>query len=96
VLDRAPDAAGAAYWLDALTSRQISRGGLLAALSESAEFRARSAPHVAVSRVYLALLRREPDAQGLAFWSARVAAGAPVTELISGFLQAAEYLRRFP
>ncbi|WP_396190213.1 type VI secretion system tube protein Hcp [Flavobacterium sp.] len=45
-LNRAPDAAGAAYWMNAL-SQGMTRGAVLASFSESAEGVAQSAPLVA-------------------------------------------------
>ncbi|HSL56936.1 MAG TPA: DUF4214 domain-containing protein, partial [Acidimicrobiales bacterium] len=42
VMERAPDAGGAAHWTGALTSGRLSRGGVMLAFSDSSEFKGRT------------------------------------------------------
>ena len=49
----------------------------------------------AVYRLYLATLGREPDAGGFVSWSARLAAGADVTAVTSGFVASPEFQARY-
>lgn len=91
VLGRAPDGGGLAYWTDELASGRRDRAGVLVALSESSEHRARTEGEIRVVVAFAGLLRRGVDAGGLAYWSAR-----PTEDLVGGVLASAEYRSRFP
>ncbi len=95
VLHRGADPAGAAYWGGRLSAGTISRGGVMAGFSESGEYSRGTATLVDVIVVYSALLRRAPDASGLAYWMGQLQAGAPLARLAVGLLGSSEYLRRF-
>ena len=94
MLDRAPDPQGLASWRAALAGG-MSRGELIVAFSESAEFRVRSREEVYVTQVYAGMLRRTADPQGYASWRAVLEAGGSGISLIQGFLDSPEYRRRF-
>jgi Peptidase family M28/Domain of unknown function (DUF4214) len=89
VLHREPDAGGEQYWVDRLNEGR-SRSWLVVAFAESAEHRNATAATLPVAVAYAGLLRREPDAGGLAWWSAQ-----PVTSLVAGLVSSAEYRARF-
>lgn len=93
VLGRPADAGGQAYWLARL-SRDLDRGRLMAAFSESTEHRHLTDPRVKATMLYVGMLRRSPDPAGLDYWSGIIAAGTPYREVIGGFLDGAEYGNR--
>jgi hypothetical protein len=77
VLHRAPDAAGTAYWTDALNNGTASPAQVLVGFSESIENKAHTpdAQTASVARLYYAELGRAPDAAGLSYWSGQLASG---------------------
>jgi hypothetical protein len=71
VFDRAPDAAGLSFWSNKLASGEMTLRAMVAAITNSEEFRARHAGEndsAYVSSIYRSALEREPDGPGLAFW----------------------------
>lgn len=95
VLGRAPDAGGQAYWTGQLATNALSRGELMAAFSESAEYRAAIDSPVYVTMIYAGMLRRAPDSGGFAYWVQVRDGQASNTDLIAAFLASAEYRARF-
>ncbi len=95
VLGRPPDSAGLAHWTAQLDSGAMTRGQLMAAFSESAEYRALVANEIYVTMMYVGMLRRSPEADGFAFWVGYLDAGNAGLALIEGFLTAPEYRARF-
>lgn len=95
VLGRAPDAAGLAHWTGQLTTGAMTRGGVMLAFSESAEYRAVIGSEVYVTMMYSGMLRREPDAAGFGYWVGVLDRGGSGQSLIGGFLDAQEYRNRF-
>ena len=95
VLGRAPDSAGLAFWTGRLDSGAMSRGQVMLAFSESAEFRPIINAEVYVTMLYVGMLRRSPDTNGFNFWVGRIDAGNSARALIESFLAAEEYRRRF-
>ena len=108
VLGRAPDALGLDYWAGGLNNGSLARSDVVLGLSDSAEFKARTAPALAnglwapdpaaedVVRVYLATLDRLPDAGGLAFWTNALESGAATTrQLEAAFIGSAEFGARY-
>jgi hypothetical protein len=82
VLGRDPDPGGAAYWVSLLGIGGRDRGTVMTGFSESAEFvalTATSAPQnqftARVVRLYRAILQRDPDPDGLVWWSGRLVFG---------------------
>jgi len=93
VLGRAPDSAGLAYWTGQLAT--LTRGQMMVAFSESAEYRALIGNQIYVTMIYVGMLRREPDSAGFAFWVDYMDKGNSGLALINGFLPATEYRNRF-
>lgn len=54
-----------------------------------------SDPAAVVTRLYQAALSRAPDQAGLNVWTARLQAGAPLSDLANGFLSSPEFIGRF-
>ena len=95
VLGRAPDAGGLSHWTGRLDSGAMTRGQLMLAFSESAEYRPAIFAEVYVTMLYVGMLRRAPDSSGFSFWVGRIDAGASARALIASFIVADEYRRRF-
>ncbi|GAA0575359.1 hypothetical protein GCM10009416_12510 [Craurococcus roseus] len=104
VLGRAPDATGLDYWVGGLNGGALARPDVVLGFSDSAEFKAATAPAlaggvwapdpdaVAVARVYLATLDRPPDAAGLAFWTNALESRAVTTrQLETALVGSAEF-----
>jgi hypothetical protein len=87
VLHREPDSGGEQFWLDRLGEGR-PRSWLVVAFAESAEHRSATAATLPVAVAYAGLLRREPDAGGLAWWSTQ-----PVSSLVAGLVSSAECAR---
>jgi uncharacterized protein YkwD len=94
VLGRPADDTGRAYWTGRLAGG-LSRGDLVLGFAESAEHRAATDPEVLVAMTYLGMLRREPDAGGLAYWSGLVRQGLGIGALVAGLYWSPEYAARF-
>jgi hypothetical protein len=94
VLGRAPDSGGLAYWRNQLDTKAMTRGQVMLALSESAEYRASSFDMVYVTMMYAGMLRRSPDQAGFDFWVGYLNAGHSGIALIEAFLAAPEYRAR--
>src|SRR5207244_226589 len=90
-LGRAPDAAGLDYWVDrmqhGLTDEQLEAGFI-----GSAEYYQRAGNTNAgwVDALYRDLLGRDADAQGEAYWEARLAAGSQRGDVALGFTASME------
>lgn len=99
VLDRPADDGGLAFWVDRL-ERGMPRGDLIRSFSESAEFRDTTRGEVRTALLYIAMLRRTPDAGGLAYWSGRLGPGTSQQAAIEAMLGTPEYrdrvVRTFP
>ena len=95
VLGREPEPAGASFWTSQLDSGARTRGQVMLAFSESAEFQATSASEVQVAMTYAGMLRREPDAAGYAYWVGFLDNGHSALALIQSFLGQPEYEGRF-
>lgn len=63
--------------------------------SESPEYRSITESRVSVTAVYLGLLRRAPDAGGLAYWMSQYELHGGLTALIDGVIFSPEYSSRF-
>lgn len=93
VLGRAPDSGGLAFWRGELAS--ISRGRMMIAFSESAEFRALTSNEVFVTMAYAGMLRRAPEPSGFAAWVGFLDAGNPREAMLQVILDSPEYRSRF-
>lgn len=90
VLGRSPDTAGAAYWTGEL-AKGVSRGALMVSFSDSAEYREAMQGRVLATMLYVGMLRRSADEDGLGYWASVLDGGTPYRDAIAGFLGAAEY-----
>ncbi len=89
-LGRAPDSAGLSGWVSAARSG-MPVAQIAAAFYGSDEYRRRSGSDEAWIRdLYRALLFREPDAAGQAYWLGRLRAGMPAGQIAYAFYQSSE------
>jgi hypothetical protein len=95
VLGRAPDAGGRAFWANELDSGARTRGQVMLAFSESAEYRGLIGSEVYVTMAYIGMMRRAPDAGGFTYWVNYLDGGSSGLALLNGFLASAEYRNRF-
>ena len=93
VLDRSADAAGLAYWVQQLAGG-LERGALMVAFSDSAEYREFIGSKVQATMLYVGMLRRSPEGDGLDYWAQVIGDGTPYRNVISGFLGVPEYRDR--
>ena len=105
VLDRAPDAAGLAYWTGLLDTQARSRAAVVTGFSDSNEFRQSTAADALshssegmrmamsddVFRLYQATLGRDPDTGGFLSWSGRLADGWAYRDVVAGFVGSREF-----
>ncbi len=95
VLLRQPDLEGFRFWLNRMQDPNVSRGDLMVAFSESAEFKRNSGPAVDVIMTYRGMLDRAPDSAGFSFWVSAVAGRNDALQtLIFNFLVSEEYSNR--
>ncbi len=95
-LGRAPDAEGLAFWTEEIDSGRLTLGEFIATVSESPEHRAITNGEVITTLVFLGLLKRLPEPEGLAFWIGEVDRGLPLREFAGAVMALPEYQGRFP
>lgn len=93
VLGRKAESSGLNYWLREL-NRGVTRGEVMVAFSDSAEYRNKIGSRVLATMLYVGMLRRAPEAEGLAYWARLISSGTPYRTIIAGFLGSPEYERR--
>jgi uncharacterized repeat protein (TIGR01451 family) len=86
LMQRAPDAAGLAYWTGLLLAGKASQTDVAKELWESPEHRG-----LEVNQFYLTYLHRPADPVGGAWWWHNLLAGMSEADVISGILSSAEY-----
>ncbi|MCR9126457.1 MAG: DUF4214 domain-containing protein [Rhodobacteraceae bacterium] len=94
-LDRAPDRAGHAGWVEQITNGQIDLRGAAAGFVDSPEFQAvygALASGGFVELLYRNVLGREADAAGLNGWLAQLTAGASRADVVVGFSESPEFI----
>jgi Domain of unknown function (DUF4214) len=98
VLGRAGDAGGVGFWTGQLDNTVLSRGALLAAFSESPEFKARMRTDLWIAGSFIAMLNRAPTTVELGQWRPVVAGvgGGTTSTLTAALIASAEYAQRFP
>lgn len=101
VFDRTPDPEGAAYWNGLLTAG-VSRGAVVTAMSDGAEFidRTGTAPprpgdEAALRRLYAAYFMRESDTVGLDYWLGQIRSVATLEAVSDAFVDSAEFDQRY-
>jgi N-acetylneuraminic acid mutarotase len=97
VLQRSADTAGLNFWAGQLNGGQMTRAQVALTFLDSIEFQNLSATQnrVDVALLYFDMLRRDPDPTGFSGWVGVLNAGTPLTAVIDGFLNSAEYNSRF-
>ena len=91
-LERKPDAEGLAFWSMLLYTRTRSGADVLKDIVLSDECKGRDlAPQTFVQMLYRVCLDREPDAEGLAFWSGRRKNGYPDEWFLRRFIDSDEF-----
>jgi hypothetical protein len=93
VLLRPPDTGGFNFWVSQLVNGQMTRALVALEFLDSSEFQNLSVSQnrVDVSLLYFDMLRRDPDAAGFSLWVGLLNSGVPLTSVINGFLNSAEY-----
>lgn len=100
VLDRAADTEGLNNWVAALDSGAMTRDQVVASFFDSAEFQALSPSGMNANvsfivGLYLGLLDRIPDPDGLKNWGAALDSGATTREhVVTSFFNSAEFQAR--
>ena len=92
-LERAPDAGGLAFWVDALGTG-TSKLGVLRALATSDEFASRHAAKTNaeyVAYLYTRFLHRAPAADEVTFWANAIGSGTSRSAVADAFLTSAEF-----
>jgi len=91
---RIPDAEGFAFWVDGFRSGE-SLAQIAAAFVDSAEFQARFGTGLTdpefIEQLYLNVLGRSADPDGLAFWLTELTAGASRGRVLASFSESAEH-----
>ncbi len=90
---RLPEAGGFAFWVDAYATAQWSLPGMAAFFVESTEFNARFGAvddSAFVDQLYMNVLGRGADAEGLSFWVDALAAGLSRGDLLLRFAESPE------
>ncbi len=90
VFGRSADAIGRTYWVTQLAGG-LDRGALMVSFSDSTEYRRQIGSQVEATMLYVGLLGRVPETDGLAYWSQQIGGGARYRDVIAGFLGTAEY-----
>jgi hypothetical protein len=97
-LGRAPDAAGLSYWTSRLIEGSVSLKDEAVALADSPEFTGRYGTlddAGFVGQLYQNVLGRAGDAEGLAYWTATLAAGGGRGSVVTGFSESVEFKAKF-
>ena len=96
VLGRGPEFSGAKYWVeDVMENRNVSIQQLAPGFYESPEFRGRYGENTTdgqfVSLLYQNVLGRPGEADGVAFWTNRLASGTGRAEVVVNFSESYEH-----
>ena len=92
ILGRDPDPDGLSGWVSALKSGKTTAAGIIGSFMTSSEFLSRNLSNrEIVDILYRAMLGRTPDPDGVADWTSRLDAGAPVSSVIAGFYDSNEF-----
>jgi len=97
VLLRRPETAGFNFWVSRLNKGQMTRAQVALGFLDSAEFQNLSVSQnrLDILLLYFNLLRRDPDAEGFAYWLDALNSGLPLTTVIDAFLMSGEYQAQF-
>ncbi|WP_335949151.1 DUF4214 domain-containing protein [Salipiger bermudensis] len=92
--DRDPDKGGLSRWVEDYATGELTQVGVASGFVGSAEFNeiyGNTSNEEYVTALYENALDRDPDAQGLANWTARLDEGASRAEILIGFAQSPEF-----
>ncbi len=105
-LNRAPEAAGLAYWDRVVTTQPeatvlntaagAAKGiiSIASGFTGSAEFISKYGPNLSatqfVTQLYSNVLDRQPDSGGLGYWVSQITAGVSREQILAGFAESAE------
>ena len=91
-LKRPPEEEGCLYWSKRLGERTITAKKMLEYFFLSPEIRSKNLPNREyVQRIYKAMLNREPDDNGLNYWTGRLDKGDSPAVVIKGFVDSEEF-----
>ncbi len=93
VLDRDADADGLAFWTGQLAAG-MSRGRVMLGFSDSVENIRAMDPIVKSTMLYVGMLGRAPEQDGLDYWAGVLRNGGSYTGVIGGFIRQQEYRDR--
>ena len=91
-LAREGDPQGLFFWSSHLDIQHFSRGQVIEAFFNSAEFQGVLAP---IARLYFAYFLRIPDAGGVTFWGDQYRNGVPLATIANAFATSDEFLNRY-
>jgi hypothetical protein len=94
VLERAPDAAGAAFWTGVLDAGQANRGQVMLGFSDSKEYVRTLRSVVRVAAAYYGMLRRVPTGAEYDSGVALLDGGSPLRSLLGQLLSSPAYADR--
>lgn len=91
VLDREPDAEGLQYWLDE-QKKGMTAADIVASFFDSSEMKNKNLSNEEfLSYAYRAIMGRQPDAEGKAYWLDMLSQGATRTWVVSSFVTSKEF-----
>ena len=91
-LNRSPDSAGLAYWVDALVAGSLTGADVAWGFVFSPEFTSlKTTNGEYVTVLYRAFFDRPPDPSGMAYWLDRFNNGASRQDVLNGFIYAQEF-----
>lgn len=88
LLNRAPDPNGLNFYINLIDSGTLNRSQVAAQLFTSPEF---SSGGLYVIKLYIALLKRDPDFTGWKFWFNSLQTGTPAISVLTSFLTSPEF-----
>ena len=94
VLGRLPDPAGLQYWLGPLQNGALTRAQVFDQFVRSVEYDNLVRSRAFGNLMYMGFLQRSADPSGLAYWTQVIANGAPLPNVVQGFISSTEYLNR--
>ncbi len=85
------------FWVEQLTTGQLTRAQVALGILDSDEFQnlGASQNRVDISLLYFDMLRRDPDPGGFSGWVGVLNSGVPLISVIDGFLNSTEYQTGF-
>lgn len=88
LLGRAPDSGGLNYYVTSIDGGGLTRSQAAAQFFTSPEF---SSAGLYIIKLYIAVLKRDPDYAGWAFWLNSLRAGTPALSILNSFLNSPEF-----